>query len=119
MNKVNWNKLEELVYHHVGKEEGGSVMNAITLMPTKIWMSKDMLSLVAYVHLPIDEDMIIAMNWYDKFTLEQFRILRKYINNRKKEIHINSDPTNKTLVRWVENNGGYWLGDDMIFPKKG
>ena len=118
LREEDWDKLEELVEHHT-PDKAKEVLLIFEQMPSDIWVTEDVLGLVAYVHLPIEVDMIIAMQWDNKFTMSQWRKIKELINNRKKEVHINSAPNNKAISKWVSNGGGYWLLDDIVFPKKG
>jgi hypothetical protein len=113
----NWNKLEELVLHHT-KDKASEVLSIFRQMPTDIFVTEDILGLVAYVHLPIEVDMIIAMQWDNRFSKSQWNKLISLVDNRSKEIHINSDSNNKAIRKLVKRYGGYWQGNDAIFPTK-
>ena len=123
MRKITFNdidKLEDLIEHHAG-EDADNVWKALVDFKSDIYVDykgEDLTGLVSYIHLPLEYDMIIAMEWDDKFTLSQFRLLKDMIMNRQKEIRINSDPTNMSLNLWVVHNGGYWDGDNMVFPER-
>ena len=116
-----WDKVEELVVHHVDdKELAGEVMKILTNKNTAIWLDDDMLGFVSYTRLiNMDRDVIITMQKDDIFSYSQWKILINLVNNRDKEIHINSDPNNPTIVKLVDRLGGHWIGDDIVFPKKG
>ena len=112
----DWYKLEELVRHHAkSTDKAILVLQVLKQFESDIWMTDDLLGLVAYIHLPIEVDMIVAMHWDNKFTKSQWKKVIGLINNRTKEVHINSDPTNKAIDRLAKKLGGYWIKDDLIF----
>jgi histidinol phosphatase-like PHP family hydrolase len=114
----DWYKLEELVVHHAG-DKATEILSIFKQVPSDIWVTEDILGLVAYIHLPIEVDMIITMQWDNRFNKTHWKKLITLVDNREKEVHINSNPNNKTIARLVKSHGGYWLYNDAIFPKKG
>jgi len=82
----------------------------------------ELLGFVTYFFLDFEYDMLIAAAKDNKFSKEQWRVLKHTIGNRAKSLRIQSDPNNKVLHRAAEKFGGYFTGGDIYFPletKKG
>ena len=78
----------------------------------------ELIALVSYFYLDFKWDLMVAMAKDNKFTKTQWKVLYDTIKNRAKTIRIMSDPNNPALVKAVKRHGGYWIDDEIIFPKE-
>ena len=77
----------------------------------------ELVGFISYFPLEDEEfDLVISHNKNNIYTLNHWRVLRKTIKNRQKYLVINSDSTNKALVKGVKKYGGYFKGNDIHFP---
>ena len=112
-------KIEELIIAHV--RHPVDVLEAYKYLEHEDWLEYDkeeLISFVSYFKLNnADFDMIVAIHRDDIFSMGQWRIIKKYIINRRKELRINSDPSNDIIQLWVTKHGGYFDGEDIVLPK--
>ena len=85
------------------------------------WVDLDnednIIGFISYFPLDAEEfDMVITHNKDNKYTLSHWKQLSKLLKTRYKYIVINSDPTNKTLIKGAKKYGGYFKGNDLHFP---
>ena len=76
----------------------------------------ELIGFVSYFFLDFSYDMIITAAKNNKFSREQWRVIRRAVKKRAKTLRICSDPNNPTLVSVVKRMGGYWIEDEIIFP---
>lgn len=80
--------------------------------------TKELIGFISYFFLDEEAyDMIVVIAKGNIFSRAQWRILSKTLKTRNKEIQINSDSTNKKLHEFATRYGGYFEGDDIVFPK--
>ena len=79
----------------------------------------ELIGFVSYFLLDFRFDMIITAAKENKFSKEQWRVLRETIVNRVKPLRIASDPSNKVLHRAVKKFGGKFIMDEIYFPEPG
>ena len=96
-----------------------------TLACYRMWKHQDwveyddkgeLIGFISYFFLDFKFDMIITAAKDNKFSRIQWKILRDTLLKREKYIRIQSDPTNKALVKGAKKYGGYWIEDEIHFP---
>lgn len=80
--------------------------------------TQELKGFISYFFLDDEEfDMIVVIAKGNIFSRAQWKILAKTLKIRDREIQINSDNTNKKLHEFAARYGGYFKGDEIIFPK--
>ena len=74
---------------------------------------------VSYFFLDFKWDMIVTAAKDNRFSKEQWRVLKHTIRNRTKPIRIASDPSNPVLHRVAKSFGGKFFDDEIWFPEPG
>jgi len=112
-------EIEELVKEHLGTDRY-ETLRAYDMFEHTDWVEyKDnkLYSIVSYFTLEhLDFDMIVTMNRDNVFTLSQWKVISKLLRNRDKEIMIDSDPSNKVLIKGAKKYGGYFDYTNLVFP---
>jgi hypothetical protein len=76
----------------------------------------ELVGFISYFYLDFGWDMIITAAKDNKFSKEQWRILRDTLIKRVKPIRIQSDPNNPALVKGAARFGGVFVEDEIHFP---
>ena len=109
--------IEELIKKH-RPNDYEDILEWYRECPHETWIDKDTRGFISYFFLEDEEyDMIIVMATDDIFSRAQWRVLAKTLKVRSKEVQINSDSSNTKLQEFAARYGGYFKGEDIVFPR--
>ena len=98
---------------------------ADTLACYKVWEHEDwedkdesgyLKGFVSYFFLDFKFDMIITAAENNRFSKEQWKVIRDTVVHRVKPIRIQSDPGNPILHKIAHKYGGKFYDDEIWFP---
>lgn len=75
----------------------------------------ELIGFVSYFFLDFKYDMIVTAAKDNRFSKEQWRVLKDTLRNRVKPIRIMSDPTNIVLHKGAARLGGIFIEDEIFF----
>ena len=75
----------------------------------------ELIGFISYFFLDFRFDMIITAAKNNRFSKKQWRVLRDTIKNRVKPLRIQSDPSNKALIKGAARYGGRFIEDEIFF----
>ena len=115
--------IKELLIHHLPGRYADTLA-CYDMWEHQDWEDRDketgeLKGFISYFFLDFRFDMVIVAQQENRFSKDQWRVLRDTIQYRTKPLRIQSDPYNKVLQRAVKKYGGKFVEDEIYFPEPG